>query len=114
MLPYAEDVLPVSWKFQHNNDPKHTAQSVKSFLTQQSVTVLDWPANSPDLKPIEHLWYEVKKKVAIQRTGNKNQLYEAFTGVWNNISSDTCHKLIASMPRRCQMVITNNGNHTDY
>ncbi|KAI8423451.1 hypothetical protein MSG28_012583 [Choristoneura fumiferana] len=46
----------------HDNDPKHTARTVKEFLTSQSVSVLDWPANSPDLNPIEHLWCEVKKK----------------------------------------------------
>lgn len=114
MIPYAEEVLPVSWTFQHDNDPKHTAQSVKSFLAQQSVTVLDWPANSPDLNPIEHLWYEAKKKVATRRTATKNQLYDQFQAVWNNIPLETCNNLIASMPRRCQMVLTNKGNHTGY
>lgn len=114
MLPYAEENLPVTWTFQQDNDKKHTAQSVRAFLVKESVTVLDWPANSPDLNPIEHMWFEVKKKVATQRSGTIYQLYDKFQEAWNNISVETCRNLIASMPRRCRMVITNNGNHTGY
>lgn len=114
MLPYAEEHLPIIWTFQHDNDPKHTARSVKSFLTSQSVSVLDWPANSPDLNPIEHLWHEIKKKVATYRTTTLDELNEAFCEAWANIPVETCQKLIMSMPHRCQAVITNKGFATGY
>ncbi len=43
--------------FQHDLAPAHTAKSTKNWLNDHGVGVLDWPANSPDLKPIENLGY---------------------------------------------------------
>ena len=41
--------------FQYDNDPKHTANLTKDWLSDNKVIVLDWPAQSLDLNPIEHL-----------------------------------------------------------
>ncbi len=35
--------------------PAHTAKGTKSWFNDHGVTELDWPANSPDLKPVENL-----------------------------------------------------------
>ncbi len=42
--------------FQQDLAPAHTAEGTKRWFNDHDVTVLDWPANSLDLNPIENLY----------------------------------------------------------
>ena len=44
------------WKFQEDNDPKHSANVCKQFHVEHNTNRIDLPAQSPDLNPIENLW----------------------------------------------------------
>ncbi len=52
MLPSAEQLFKdADFIFKLDLAPAHTAKSIKSWLNDHGVGVLDWPANSPDLNP---------------------------------------------------------------
>ncbi len=47
--------------------PAHTAKGTKSWFNDHGVTVLDWPANSPDLNPIEKYCQEEDERHQTQQ-----------------------------------------------
>ncbi len=106
MLPSADQLFKdVDFIFQLDLAPAHTAKSTKSWLNDHGVGVLDWPANSSDLNPIENLWGIVKSKLRIEKPKNADELKATVKETWASIPPQQCHKLITSMPRRIEAVI---------
>ncbi len=115
MLPSADKLYgDTDFIFQQDLAPAHTAKGTKSWFNDHGVTVLDWPANSPDLNPIENLWGIVKRKMRDTRPNNANELKATVKETWASIPPQQCHKLITSMPRRIEAVIKAKGAPTKY
>ncbi len=100
--------------FQQDLAPAHTAKGTKSWFNDHGVTVLDWPANSPDLNPVENLWGIVKRKMRDTGPNNADDLKVAFKATWTSITPEQCHRLIAFMLRRIYAVIHAKEGPTKY
>ena len=98
--------------FQQDLATAHTAKTTKTWFNDHGITVLDWPANSPDLNPIENLWGIAKRKMKDMRPNNAKELKAAIEASWSSITPQKCHRLIASTPRRIKAVIHAKGAQT--
>ncbi|SPO27489.1 related to transposase [Ustilago trichophora] len=102
--------------FQQDGDPKHTASTTKAWLRRKGIETMDWPAQSPDLNPIEHLWGMLKRRLGQSTLSPKGQqeLAERVAQEWDKITVAECQRLIESMPQRLQAVIRAKGGHTKH
>ena len=102
--------------FQQDNARCHISRVAMNFLNDNHIRTLPWPALSPDLNPIEHLWDELGRRVRrrVNPPESIDQLQRALTDEWNNIPQAFVMRLIGSMRRRCLAVINARGGHTRY
>lgn len=102
--------------FQQDNARPHAARLTQDFLRVNNVNTLPWPAFSPDLNPIEHLWDQLGRAVYDGRRHitNRHQLIQALMEEWQAIPQYRIQRLIQSMRRRINSVLAARGGHTRY
>jgi transposase len=106
--------LDEQFVFQHDNDPKHTSGIVKEWLKEKKVETLKWPAFSPDLNPIEHIWDELERRMKKHHPTNREMFKEMLLREWNSIGVDVTEKLVDSVPNRLYECVRGHGYPTRY
>ncbi len=74
-----QHMLPSRWclfqgrpcVFQQDNAKPHSAAITTAWLHSRRVRVLNWPACSPDLSPIENIWCIIKWKIRQRCKGQR-------------------------------------------
>ena len=99
-----------------DNAPIHKSKLVTDFLADHGISTLQWPAQSPDLNPIENMLAVLKRRRARQKSTpkTKKDLIDQMTELWSNIETDFRRNLSNSIPKRLSKVIKNKGKQTSY
>ncbi|GFT81560.1 transposable element Tcb1 transposase [Trichonephila clavipes] len=92
----------------------HRANLVEDFLFEEGIVRMEWPAYSPDMNPIEHVWDALGRQIAgLQPPPQTLQEQEKdLLEGWDRVPHLVINSLIDSMPQRCSTLLTIRGNHT--
>lgn len=109
--------------FMQDNAGIHTSRAVRLFHLNHHINCIKWPAYSPDLNPIEHLWYHLKRRMhkyypQYNSLGTSGAEWDGFCSAlkecWRRIPGALIRRLILSMPRRLAACRRAKGWQTKY
>ena len=109
--------------YMQDNARIHTAAKTRGWLESRGVWVMDWPPYSPDLNPIEHLWFYLKKLMYKHYPQFNNlkggdeemrDFCKALQRCWLKIPNSLILKLLLSVPRRLEACRASKGRQTKY
>ena len=102
--------------FQDDNAWPHRARIVDGFLQANNVRRLEWPAMSPDLSCIEHVWDVLGR--AVQKKMTEHSSMEDprrfLGGEWQRIPQATIRKFVFSTRKRLIECRDNRSGYTHY
>ncbi|GFW75242.1 transposable element Tcb2 transposase [Trichonephila clavipes] len=102
--------------FMDDNARPHRTLAVEELLESEDITRMDWPAYSPDLNPIEHVWDALGRLIAARliHPENTQQLKQMLIEEWALVPQEMLHQLVLSMRRGCEATIAVRGGHIPY
>ena len=99
-----------------DNCGPHRAIAIRNYMAELQVARMKWPAQSPDLNPIENAWGHMKNyfRKQLRYPKNKEECYSSVQKLWSELPLSYIQNLVGSMAHRIQEVIDKNGGPTKY
>jgi transposase len=102
--------------YMNDNARTHRSRAVTAYFQSKAVTSVPWPAMSPDLNPIGHIWDMLGRRIHAQEPPVQSirQLQVALHREWQQLSQHDIRRLTGGMRRRVEAVIQARGGYTRY
>ncbi|GFV13313.1 transposable element Tcb2 transposase [Trichonephila clavipes] len=119
LLPYVRlfrGAMGLQFLFMDDNAPCHRTVAAEQLLESEDIERMDWPARSPDLNPIEHVWYFLGRLLSVRTLPpvTIRELLSALQDEWAAMPQQLIDTLILSMGRRCETCLAVRGDHIPY
>ncbi|GFU19642.1 transposable element Tcb2 transposase [Trichonephila clavipes] len=119
LLPYVRlfrGTMGLQFLFMEDNAPCHRTVAAEQLLESEDIERMDWPARSPDLNPIEHVWDFLGTCLAARTLPpvTIRELRLALQDEWAAMPQQLIDTLILSMGRRCETCLAGRGDHIPY
>lgn len=111
LISFTDSKMDGDFVFQQDNASIHVSRQSRAWFEEMEIDLLDWPACSPDLNPIENLWGILARRVYAngRQFASVPELYVAVYTAWREIPQNIIDNLINSMPKRIFEVIKRGG-----
>ena len=107
-LPAIYNKIGPNFTLQQDNCPIHKGKTL-DLLKLRNVQSLDWPAQSPDLNPIENVWGWMANKIGPKMFKNKKELAEYVFQVWQDLPDEIFANFIDNIAKKMEWVLDNQG-----
>ncbi|GFU61425.1 transposable element Tcb2 transposase [Trichonephila clavipes] len=119
LLPYVRlfrGAMGLQFLFMDDNAPCHRTVAAEQLLETEDIERMDWPARSPDLNPIEHVWDFLDRRLAARTLPpvTIRELRLALQDEWAAMPQQLIDTLILSMGRRCETCLAVRRDHIPY
>ena len=116
VLPFAGATDPEHFVLVDDNARPHRGHIVDTFLDNNNISRMGWPAKSADMNPIENVWGLLKRRISriLQPDDNLRRLEEVLIHAWDSLSQAYIDKCILSMRKRVIACIDAQGSYTKY
>ncbi|GFS96858.1 transposable element Tcb2 transposase [Trichonephila clavipes] len=119
LLPYVRlfrGAMGLQFLFMDDNAPSHRTVAAEQLLESEDIGRMDWPALSPDLNPIEHVWDFLGRRLATRTLPPVmiRKLRLALQDEWAAMPQQLIDTLILTMGRRCETCLAVTGDHILY
>ena len=100
MIYYSNKIMLIAYK------SRESMETIEVIFEKNKIW---WPANSPDLSPIETVWAILKQELSKRKNSNLNELRNNILDIWNRFPKELCLKIISEFDEKVKICQKEGG-----